>query len=121
MYQDLPVPWTLGPALAAAFPEASFSRREWNREGRLEPGEDDFFGGSTDTPLTELAAALGTASMVTRWREAHPEAVGTEGDCVVQAMAAVKKAMGFSAEKGSAADPMLRTGSATVLLMFSRS
>jgi len=89
--------------------------------GRLEPGEDDFFGGSTDTPLTELAVALGTTSMVTRWREARPEAMGTEGDCVVQVMTAVKKAMGFSAEKRNAAGPMIRTGSATMLLMVSGS
>ena len=35
---------------------------------------------------------------------------------MVQVMTAVKKAMGFSAEKRNAAGPMIRTGSATMLL-----
>lgn len=121
MYKDLPLPWTLDQSMAAAFPEESFVRLEWNRDGRLEPGEDDFFGGSDPVSLEQLMGALGTSSMITRWRQAHPQIVGTEEDCVAMTMRAVAEAMGANIEDpGALSQVMIRAGTATTLLLFTR-
>jgi trans-aconitate 3-methyltransferase len=53
---------------------------------------------------------LATASMVTRWREANPDKVGTEDDCVTATSRALKKALG-----GKQSFVM---GHGTVLLLF---
>ncbi|ORY62130.1 uncharacterized protein BCR38DRAFT_475561 [Pseudomassariella vexata] len=84
-FPRLAMPWDLGQPVTA-FDKASFKGMEWNRDGKLELGEDDFFRGSAKTTLDELAGSLGTATMVTRWRQAHPQLVGTEKDCVAITM-----------------------------------
>ncbi|KAJ3532145.1 hypothetical protein NM208_g8573 [Fusarium decemcellulare] len=79
LYQRLPLPWTLESPVAD-FDQASFTRKEW----RTGPGSDIGFFAETDQPFNFdiMELALGTASPVTRWREAHPEAVGTEDDVI---------------------------------------
>jgi hypothetical protein len=55
--------------------------------------------------------------MVTRWREAHPDLVGTEEDCVLKTMNAIAKVLGV--EDGDKANSIkIPVGSATVLLLF---
>ncbi|KAK8058876.1 methyltransferase tdiE [Apiospora phragmitis] len=67
MYVSLRMPWSVDPP-TAEFPQALSVRREWNKDGKLEPGQDDFYGGSSAMTLEDLANGLGTSSMVTRWR-----------------------------------------------------
>lgn len=114
-YDELPLPWDFDDdAIASAFPKSKFVRMEWDRDGVLTDGVD-FFGGTDEVSLSELADGLSTASMVTRWREAHADLAGTDKDCVIQAMREVKKALKTEEE-----NPSLKVGSATILLLFKR-
>lgn len=71
----------------------------------------DFFGNKGEsTSLRDLEKSLNTVSMVTRWRNAHPEDVGTERDVVRQTMKEIKAALGDQ-------DSFV-TGTATTLLLF---
>ncbi|OCL02453.1 S-adenosyl-L-methionine-dependent methyltransferase [Glonium stellatum] len=108
MYDNLELPWAADPT-QTAFPKDKFQRFDWDRGG-LSDGKD-FFGGSQEFPMAVYEQALGTVSAVTRWREAHPELVGTERDCVTEALAKLRQVLG---------DQMLRGGGATALLMFKR-
>jgi len=84
LYRDLPMPWTIDRATAAdsvaaalpLFDERGSMRREFNADGRPDP--DPMFAGETKrfmrhfrVPLDRIGLMLGTASPVTRWREAH--------------------------------------------------
>jgi hypothetical protein len=93
-------------------------RREWDRDGILSNGED-FFLGANETTLERLGNSLGTASMVTRWREAHPELVGTDQDCVKSTMDEIARVLGED-ESVDLKSLKIRTGSAVVLLLFKR-
>lgn len=79
MYRGMPLPWTLETPVSE-FEEASFVRKEWNTG----PGSEstNFYAQNQPIPIKMLEAVLGTASPVTRWREANPDAVGTESDIV---------------------------------------
>lgn len=115
MYTNLRMPWDVDPPVPE-FPQSSFVRREWNRNGKLESGQDDFYSGSSAVKLDELAKSLGTSSMVTRWRESYPELVGTDGDCVEQTMKLASEAMG--SRPGNVRNFAIKVGSATSLLLF---
>lgn len=80
LYVDLALPWTLD-APVAEFDQASFVRKEWGTGSESEPG-DRFYFDQRPMNLDTLEKVLGTASPVNRWREAHPELVGTERDLV---------------------------------------
>lgn len=111
MYDGLPLPWTLSPTIPE-FPSTSFVRHEWDRDGDLSSGPDgDFLDGSQEETLSSLEAGLGTASMVTRWREANPSLAGKSDDCVTVTMGALREALGGDS---------FRYGSATALLMFKK-
>ena len=73
-YIDLPLPWTLEKPVEA-FESGSFLRKEWD------PAHD-FFVGQQESNLDIFEKVMGTASAVTRWRQANPGAVGTEKDVV---------------------------------------
>lgn len=73
-YRDLPLPWQLEEPLSA-FDKDSFWRREW------ESGEP-FHASLLEGDMDRLEMTLSSGSPVTRWRQAHPEAVGTERDVV---------------------------------------
>jgi len=75
LYLDLPLPWTLAPPVAD-FDEAAFFRKEWGPDN----GEEFFVGGGLTADLDTMERILGTMSPVQRWREAHPDAVGSERD-----------------------------------------
>lgn len=116
LYRNLAMPWdgSISPPVEC-FPRDLFVRKEWDVDGILSNG-DDFFGGSRETTLHALEASLGTASMVTRWREAHPDKPGTEEDCVRATMKSVREAMGLAPD----GDATIRVSGATALLMFKK-
>jgi trans-aconitate 3-methyltransferase len=117
MYDNLAMPWDVKPPVIV-FPREGFTRYEWNRNGALEEGEVDFFGGNEEVTLDELRDSLGTASMVTRWREVNGHIANTEQDCVEVTMRAVAQALGLS--KSDIGRQTLKIGSATTLLMLIR-
>jgi ubiquinone/menaquinone biosynthesis C-methylase UbiE len=76
LYTTLPLPWTLAEPVEE-FEEKSFYRKEYGedseefieREGRI-------------VDLDTMEKVMGTISPVQRWRDAHPDEVGTERDVV---------------------------------------
>ena len=77
LYLDLPLPWTLSPPIAD-FDEITFFRKEWGPND----SEEFLIGGGLTVNMDTMEKVLGTGSPVQRWREAHPDAVGTERDVV---------------------------------------
>ena len=71
-YIDLPLPWTIDISVPE-FDETEFRRVDWDL---AEP----FFTGPSETDLDTFEKMLSTGSAQTRWRQAHPEDVGTERD-----------------------------------------
>lgn len=112
MYDDLRLPWDVRPALVA-FPRDQFVRREWDREGVLSNGKTFFGDGNEMTSIDSFVQGLGTASMVTRWREAHPDLVGTDDDVVTAFAGRLRKALGPGVTE-------LELGTGTVILMFKK-
>jgi len=86
LYSSLPLPWTITPPVTE-FEEATFFRKEYG------PGKDnDFYTGSGLTlPLVKVEHILATSSPVQRWREAHPDAVGTEKDVIRRVRRAMER------------------------------
>ena len=122
MYDDLPLPWdTTEFQTASRWSKGGFVRKEWNRGGRLEPGQEDFFQGTKKTSLGELEKGFGSAGMVVRWREANPEKVGTEQDCATVFMKEVASAMSGGSVPENWRNLKLRAGTATALLLMTRS
>jgi trans-aconitate 3-methyltransferase len=73
-YIDLPLPWTLAQPVPE-FDENTFFRKDWNVA-------EEFFVGEPEVDLDTFEKMMGTGSATTRWRQAHPDAVGTERDVV---------------------------------------
>lgn len=111
MYDNLALPWTI-PTPVTAFPERSFIKHEYDREGVLTNGVS-FFGGDKETSLESLEKGLGTASMVSRWREANPELVGSDRDIVKQFIRELREALGPGQER-------IVQGSGTAILLFKK-
>ena len=127
MYDDLVLPWQVNGSkttakgnLAETFPESEFVRLEWDRDGILSDVVDFFLSNNSEnkgeTTLNNLTDSLGTASMVTRWREANPELIDTERDCVAEMCAEIRQAMGVSSDE----NPTLKVGGSVALLLFKR-
>lgn len=87
-YVDLPLPWMIPTSsssapLAHEFDQSSFVRLKW-------PVDEPFFVGGgqsinedgVDLDMFEKVMATGSAE--TRWRQAHPDSVGTEDDILKQ-------------------------------------
>ena len=110
MYDNLLLPWNVTPPIAV-FPESKFVKHEYDREGVLSNGES-FFGGGSLANLGQVEKGLATASMVTRWRAAHPDLVGTDKDVVTKVVRDLRDALGGDVE-------VLR-GSGTAILLFKR-
>ena len=81
-YDHLLLPWNCSPPIRG-FLESGYTRLEWDRDGKLSDSEHFFLGDQTVT-LEDVKSRFGTASMVTRWREKHPQLVGTEQDIVAK-------------------------------------
>ncbi|KAJ5119004.1 hypothetical protein N7526_010641 [Penicillium atrosanguineum] len=73
-YADLPLPWTLDPPVAG-FDKCDFFKKDWDLA-------EKFYAANPDVPLDMFEKMIGTMSPLTRWREANPDAVGTEKDVV---------------------------------------
>ena len=109
-------PWDVeaGPGEAGddlGFPREELVRREWNVDGEVGVGER-FFRGHEVVSLERFAEGCGTASMVTRWRQAHPELVGTDADVVRATVRELRQALGGREWFGG--------GTAMALLLFKR-
>ncbi|KAG4031532.1 hypothetical protein MFRU_009g03020 [Monilinia fructicola] len=96
MYDHLPLPWNIPhPIPSSILPESQFLKLDYDRDGILsDPSSNDFFGGGREVTLMQAEKGLSTASMVTRWREAHPKEAGTEKDIVKLHIEEVRKLMG---------------------------
>ncbi|UKZ76885.1 hypothetical protein TrVFT333_004600 [Trichoderma virens FT-333] len=73
-YADLPLPWSIAQQIEA-FDKESFVRKEWAT------GEK-FVAGESEVDLDTFEKIMASGSPQTRWRQAHPDAVGTENDVV---------------------------------------
>ena len=73
-YADLLLPWTMQDPVPE-FDPASFLRKEWD-------ADQPFYAGEQEADLDTFEKMMGTGSAVTRWRQAHPDSVGTEHDVV---------------------------------------
>ncbi|KAJ6110262.1 hypothetical protein N7486_002497 [Penicillium sp. IBT 16267x] len=73
-YLDLILPWNLEHPVPE-FEEAEFVRKDWD------PSEN-FLAHQPEVSLDIMEKTFETMSPAVRWREAHPETAGTEGDIV---------------------------------------
>ncbi|KAI1454147.1 S-adenosyl-L-methionine-dependent methyltransferase [Annulohypoxylon moriforme] len=80
LYVDLPLPWTLENPVPE-FDQSTFIRKEWLKD-RSDNDSDPIGLGTQTVNLENFEKRFETSSPVTRWREAHPDAVGTERDVV---------------------------------------
>ena len=71
-YDLLPRPWEVDPPVTE-FEEEGYWRKQWALGEPFVVGEDE-------VDLDTFETMMATGSAVTRWRQAHPELVGTEGD-----------------------------------------
>ena len=113
MYDGLGLPWEVeGGVEGFSRDDWGYVRREWNREGGLGVAGNGVVGEVEEEvrelderiieslyrkeSLEELASSLGTASMVTRWREANRERVesGEIEDCVQRMVADLRGILG---------------------------
>lgn len=96
-YSTLPLPWDFADC-KGLFDEESFERVEWDKDGipSAPPREDGSPGPfvviSEPTKLSLIEMALGSSSMVIRWREANPELAGGDEDPVKVTMKKLKEA-----------------------------
>lgn len=74
-YRSLVMPWDATPPYES-FDPTSLSRKEWALDEPFHNGQDGTFS------LDLFEKMFATSSPVIRWRQAHPEALGTEGDVV---------------------------------------
>lgn len=126
LYANLPTPFSLSSSpdnpsdLVSLYDKSSIVHQAWNKGGALEPGQDDFFSGTFDAAISDLEAALGTSSMVTRWREAHPQEAGGDGDPVRVVAAEIRRLRGVT--EGTDEDKALRIkmGVSTGMLLMRR-
>ncbi|KAJ5934163.1 hypothetical protein N7466_003710 [Penicillium verhagenii] len=109
-YTDFPLPWTLDGQITA-FDEKTFFRKEWGVD-------EGFFDREPVLSLDQVEKMMGVGSPVTRWREANPDAVGTERDVVRICRRAVEKLLHEAGvEEGK---EVIRGGSMGVLLMVKK-
>ncbi len=108
-YDHLLLPWNCSPPVDG-FLESGFTRLEWDRDGKLS-NPDHFFLGDEVVTIEKLQKRLSTSSMVTRWREAHPQLAGTEEDVVVTMARDMRETVGGEE---------LVIGRSCVLLLFKK-
>ncbi|CAG9974944.1 unnamed protein product [Clonostachys byssicola] len=82
-YATLPLPWTISNPVPE-FEESSFFRRYWK-------SGDEFLKARVNLNLDGFEKMLSTFSPITRWREAHPNDVGTENDVVRRFLGEIKQ------------------------------
>lgn len=115
LYVDLPLPWTL-EAPVVEFDRESFFRKEWNKN--REGIDIDNLGTGRTVTLKQFESIMSTASPVTRWREAHPDKVGTEEDVLVKARRRIESLLHEVGVKPG--EELVTAGVAIVLLMVKK-
>jgi trans-aconitate 3-methyltransferase len=119
LYVNLPLPWTLAPPVKA-FSKESFVRKEYRTENSSDPEIPFMLGEDRGISLDMMELLLSTASPVTRWREAHPNTVGTEEDVVRILRRRVEKMLQESGvEKGNEQE-VLKANMTGVLLLVKK-
>ncbi|PKS11015.1 hypothetical protein jhhlp_002774 [Lomentospora prolificans] len=118
LYKDILLPWTI-PEPVADFDKESFVRQEWGTDAPgAEPGDQFYQTSKREVGPAAIEAVLSTMSPVTRWREAHPEAVGTEDDVVRKMRREMEQALyDGGVEKGK---EVIRGGVSAVMLMVKK-
>lgn len=109
-YENLLLPWNCSPPVHD-FLETGFQRLEWDRDGKLS-SPDHFFLGEETVSIEAAKKRLGTASAVTRWREAHPQLAGREQDVVEKMAREMRELLG---------EDEIVFGRSCVLLLFKKS
>jgi hypothetical protein len=110
-YDRLELPWNLTPPVTA-FPRSAFVKNDYDRDG-VAPGEEPFNGGWREFTPQQAGFMLSTTSQVTRWREAHPELVGTEEDIITKYVREFEEALPKDQQ-------MAKAGGSFVLVMLKR-
>ncbi|KAI9713572.1 MAG: hypothetical protein M1820_000954 [Bogoriella megaspora] len=113
-YRDLKLPWQI-PQPVTAFPEEKYHRQEWDYDDNFADGKD-FFGGSLTITISQLEHLFGTSSIAVRWREAHPDLVGTDEDLLTKSPRVLREAAGMQPDE----DGELRIGGAMTMLLFQK-
>ncbi|KAK7943635.1 methyltransferase domain-containing protein [Apiospora aurea] len=109
LYRSFTYPWTMDPPLPE-FDQADFFRKEWDPEA----WESDFLI-QPPANMDTMEKVMATVSPVQRWREAHPDLVGTEKDVVRMLRRDIEKILHEAGvEKGKES---LKVGIAGVLVM----
>lgn len=114
LYLTIGLPWTVSPPVPD-FDEKTFYRKEWGVEGN----DESFFQNKHMVfDMDTLEKLLGTASPVTRWREANPDLAGTENDVIRRMRREIERLLHEAGvEKGK---ELIRGGEAGVLLMVKK-
>ena len=99
LYETLGLPWTLG---VDGFDVQSYIHRTWNKHGAFDESIEGGFLKRMEQDWNTLEKGLGTASMVTRWREAHQEQLenGELEDCVTVLMREVENSVNEGMQRG---------------------
>ncbi|TPX16141.1 uncharacterized protein E0L32_004136 [Thyridium curvatum] len=74
-YVDLLLPWDVEDPRAAEFDRDTFFRKDYRPD-------EKFLMGIPEADLDTFEAIMATGSPQTRWRQAHPDDVGTERDVI---------------------------------------
>lgn len=74
LYAGLPLPWTLETPVPE-FDKSGFIRKEWD-------SLESFYAHQPSVDMDTMEKVYATFSPIKRWREAHPDTVGTERDIV---------------------------------------
>ncbi|KAF3911935.1 hypothetical protein ABW20_dc0108180 [Dactylellina cionopaga] len=117
LYINLPMPWMLETP-TPEFEQSSFKRQEWGTDDPNSLPNNEFMAISPAITLDMLELSLGTESRVVRWREAHPEAAGTEQDLVRRMRREIEKALRVISVKDGEA--LLYNGVEGVLILCSK-
>lgn len=111
LYANIGLPWTIDPP-ETSFVESAFVRKLFGTG----PAEPSFFDTDPDKlfDMDTFERIIATVSPVTRWRQAHPEKVGTEDDVVRRMRRTIEKLLheagveeGKEMVKGTAAGVLL--------------
>lgn len=101
LYIDLPLPWTLSSPVAE-FDEPSYFRKEWGTSNSAE--EEYFLGDQPAVDMDRFEKVMSTFSPVQRWRDANPDAAGTDRDIVRMLRAEIERVLNEAGvEKGKEA------------------
>ena len=110
-YRDLLMPWDMEPPVPE-FGQSGFWRKDW-------PAGEPFYVGEGEMDLDRFEKVMGSGSSVTRWRQAHPDAAGTEQDVVRMLRRDMERLLHEAGvEKG---EETLRGAMQGVVLMFKKS